>query len=867
MPEIDRISLLLFVDDSQARAALSRYERVSDRAFKQVESRAGGAERAIGRLNGVLAGVSAAALAKSFLDIADVAKTLDAQLKLATAGFGSFAQAQDDVRKIAAVTRSGLEETASLYGSFARSANELGLSQGQVARATQTVSEAYKISGASAVDAAQGTRQLIQAFQSGVLRGDEFNSIMESSPRLARLLADSLGIPIGQLRAMAEAGQLTADKLSRAFTDTKFTDGIDAEFRQLPVTFDQAMTQVSNAAIITFGAFDRGGQFSTALSNFVTDGSDGFKGLEQSAINFGITARSEIEGLASAFAPVVEAGQHLFDVLGSGFRGIDLSRDIDKSLGQIDKLTANLAGNEGLFEQYINTRLYGKPATGTTFQADRRRTQQAAETRLRRENGQTPVSRRLAALSEAGRNAGLAGMRLTLAIKPAGARKKTGSANSAEAAAKRAERENEKAIRDEASKARESAQLQDDINAAKAALAVAANDVLSFNLTQIDSERDQRIAEYQTQADLGRLSKEELKNRKASVEEIAELQRQRVHQIADEANRRDDLDLARATNQNQQDLYRAEAGLIDARENRYAIELRLVDLAYEQERNDLEAVKASRLALLGDKAYADAAFKAAEARLAILPQLQDADQRAVDRQYESPLDQRRREVRETAATMNDSLGNIELDALDRLTDGLADASTQYIKLGGVAGSVINGIIRDLVKLAAQQAIFGKGGGGGFFGSIGKLFGLAGAAGAGGVTAGSDITVTRGGGFGFARGGYTGAGGRDEVAGIVHRGEYVVPADAVSRIGVQNLAALTNTGAAAAMTGVTAAGAGGRTTQQTVVVQVQANDYFDAKVKQEATRVAVPVGMAASESARQGAGSDAARAARRRIPGR
>src|SRR3546814_6036382 len=64
---------------------------------------------------------------------------------------------------------------------------------------------------------------------------------MESSPRLARLLADSLDVPVGSLRAMAEQGELTADKLLRALTDTKFTASIDAEFKQMPVTFDQAM--------------------------------------------------------------------------------------------------------------------------------------------------------------------------------------------------------------------------------------------------------------------------------------------------------------------------------------------------------------------------------------------------------------------------------------------------------------------------------------------------------------------------------------------------------------------------------------------------------------------------------------------------
>src|SRR3546814_9842048 len=71
------------------------------------------------------------------------------------------------------------------------------------------------------------------------------------------------------------SSDLTADKLLRALTDTKFTASIDAEFKQMPVTVDQAMTQVHNAAIVTFGAFDQGGEFSTMLANFVSGGADG----------------------------------------------------------------------------------------------------------------------------------------------------------------------------------------------------------------------------------------------------------------------------------------------------------------------------------------------------------------------------------------------------------------------------------------------------------------------------------------------------------------------------------------------------------------------------------------------------------------
>jgi tape measure domain-containing protein len=353
----DEVIVALEARVGEYNAKIADAHRRFDRSMKGIEGAAARSERLVSRaMSGIAASigtVSVIALARGLMSIADEAKNLDAQLRLATAQTGNFGQATADVRRIAETTRSSLSETASLYGNFTRNAKDLGINQADAARATETFAKTLKISGASAVDAAQGTRQFIQGLQSGVLRGDEFNSIMENSPRLARLLAESLGVPIGALRAMAEEGDLTSDKLVKALTDTKFTQGIDEEFKALPVTFDQAMGQIHNAAIITFGAFDRGGEFSTALANFIVGGTGGFAELERKAEEFGITARGNIEGLANAFEPIRQAASDFFDWLDrrsaeSGDTvGFNIRRDIQKSLDDIDRGTGWLA-NQGM---------------------------------------------------------------------------------------------------------------------------------------------------------------------------------------------------------------------------------------------------------------------------------------------------------------------------------------------------------------------------------------------------------------------------------------------------------------------------------------------------------------------------------------
>lgn len=328
MPEIDPVIMQLRADVAKYRAdmeqtarrveasldqqerSIIRLDTQMDRGFTSISSSATLASRtvkaAMGAMSSAFAGVSIVALAGGFLKLADESKKLDAQLRLATQGFGSFGQAQEDVRRIADDTRSGLSETASLYANFVRGAKELGGTQAEAARATETFSKTLKISGADANQAASATLQFGQALAAGALRGDELNSILEASPRLARLLAESMGQPIGQIKQLGEEGKLTSDKLLRALTDQKFTAGIDAEFRQLPVTFDDAMTNVYNSALTTFSAFDRGGQFSKAISDFVTNGADGFGDLENAAERFGIEMREQINQIIETVRPFLE---------------------------------------------------------------------------------------------------------------------------------------------------------------------------------------------------------------------------------------------------------------------------------------------------------------------------------------------------------------------------------------------------------------------------------------------------------------------------------------------------------------------------------------------------------------------------------
>ena len=182
---------------------------------------------------------------QEIVQIADAWNMMSARLKLATAGSREYTVAQKELFAISQRIGVPIQETATLYGKLQQAVRMLGGEQQDALSLTESISQALRISGASAAEAQSSLLQFGQALASGVLRGEEFNSVVENSPRLAKALADGLNVPIGRLRKLAEEGRLTADVVVNALMSQK--DKLAAEYAQLPMTVSQAFTRLSNA--------------------------------------------------------------------------------------------------------------------------------------------------------------------------------------------------------------------------------------------------------------------------------------------------------------------------------------------------------------------------------------------------------------------------------------------------------------------------------------------------------------------------------------------------------------------------------------------------------------------------------------------
>ncbi len=220
----------------------------SKKAFDEVNSQLNSMNKQLATAGKALIGVfSVSALTGAVRGIANAADSynlMNARLKLATESQEEFNTAQSELRRIAQATQTPLESLATLYQRISRPLKEAGRSQKDILAVTEAVSTSFRVSGASAQEAENGVIQFAQALGAGALRGDEFNSVAEQSPRLMQALADSLNVPIGLLKEMAAQGLLTADVVTSALVEQ--LDVLRTEAESLPETIGGAMTALSD---------------------------------------------------------------------------------------------------------------------------------------------------------------------------------------------------------------------------------------------------------------------------------------------------------------------------------------------------------------------------------------------------------------------------------------------------------------------------------------------------------------------------------------------------------------------------------------------------------------------------------------------
>ncbi|MSG97091.1 tape measure protein [Escherichia coli] len=202
-------------------------------------------QTSISRVAGAIAASIVVEWGKAFLVAADNMSQLNARVERLTGSASVASQTMQSLMNISSTTGGSLQDTAKLWETLSTALRSTGATNGQILQLTDTLQKIGRIGGTSAEEMANALRQFGQSISSGVVRAEEFNSILEQMPELARQMAAGLGIGIGELRQLMLDGKLSAQDALNAIQ--KQTSIVNAEFAKLPRTLSQANAALTNS--------------------------------------------------------------------------------------------------------------------------------------------------------------------------------------------------------------------------------------------------------------------------------------------------------------------------------------------------------------------------------------------------------------------------------------------------------------------------------------------------------------------------------------------------------------------------------------------------------------------------------------------
>lgn len=220
-----------------------RFNREIDRGT----DKAGGLVRTI---MGAVAAYATLQTVTNVLSISDEMVQTSSRLEMMNDGLQSTQDLMNMVYLSAQSARGSFSEMAAVVARFGNNAGDAFGSSAEVVAFAELVQKQMTVAGASTAESSAAMLQLSQALGSGVLRGDELNSIFEQAPNLIQNIADYLGVGIGEIREMASEGELTADVVKSAIFDA--AKEIDETFASMQMTWGQTFQSFQNTALMAF---------------------------------------------------------------------------------------------------------------------------------------------------------------------------------------------------------------------------------------------------------------------------------------------------------------------------------------------------------------------------------------------------------------------------------------------------------------------------------------------------------------------------------------------------------------------------------------------------------------------------------------
>jgi tape measure domain-containing protein len=236
--EVDAKTGQLLVAQRQADQAFDSIERGAKRADRQVNT----LKTSIKALSRVIHLLLAAEAVRQFIDMAEQAKMLRVKIKMLTGDAEVAGRVFDGLKEISKETGQSLKDTGELWQGLAISLKNTSATDGQLLNLVGTIQKMGALGGASAEQMSNSMRQFRQSIDGGVLRAEEFNSLLENTPTIVQTMARHMGLSMGQFRAEMLDGKITAERMVNAIQAA--TQETNEKFAQLPRTSGKAINEL-----------------------------------------------------------------------------------------------------------------------------------------------------------------------------------------------------------------------------------------------------------------------------------------------------------------------------------------------------------------------------------------------------------------------------------------------------------------------------------------------------------------------------------------------------------------------------------------------------------------------------------------------
>ena len=279
---------------------LGRIESSVNRTERSIASM----ERTLSSLGSIAKGVIAALSIQQVANYADAWTELNNKVSNSIRTGETQAEVMQRIFDISQATQSSLNGTATLYARLERGTRIYNTSAADLVRLTTIINQGFAVSGATAQEAENAIIQLSQGLAAGALRGEEYNSVAEQGSRLTNALADSLGVSIGQLRAMAAEGKLTTDVVVKGLLSQG--EAIGSEFAKTTVSISKGLQVAGNNVTKFFGENATVKSFAAGFRDSVISLSENLESLGTALIGAAAIMGGRFAG-ALAMATVAQA--------------------------------------------------------------------------------------------------------------------------------------------------------------------------------------------------------------------------------------------------------------------------------------------------------------------------------------------------------------------------------------------------------------------------------------------------------------------------------------------------------------------------------------------------------------------------------